>query len=279
MPAARTAGLAAGSVGGFGVGVLSGFTGVGGGEYRAPVLLQLLRDIRWTIAANLAVGVVVSVFGFVFRQGYLLPLDHLLLVLAMTAPSLPGAYVGAAATKSISSRGLKLLLAGILVATALRLILVETETTEGFVLDWQAVGLAMPLGFGFGLISGILGLAAGEYRIPALILFFGLPASTAGTMSSLAAIPQQALALWKHRELGHTTGVTNRLGAAMAVASVAGVALGVLALGRATDNLVARVLGIAMLGAAVRISWEVRRPDASEAAMISTATPAGPGDP
>src|SRR3989442_759811 len=35
------------------IGIVAGVTGVGGGEYRAPVLLSLLRNVRWTIAGNL----------------------------------------------------------------------------------------------------------------------------------------------------------------------------------------------------------------------------------
>ncbi len=266
VPAAKTTGLTAGSGAGFLIGILSGYTGVGGGEYRSPVLLLLLRDIRWTIAANLAIGLVVSAFTFLLRGGYGLPADQLLLAMIFAAGSLPGGYVGAVLTRRIRARELKILLAGILVVTGLRLILVETGAGRAFVLDAAAVTLALAFGFALGMISGLLGLAAGEYRIPTLILFFGLPTKAAGTVSSLAAIPQQLIAHWKHRRLGHMNPISDRLAAAMATASVAGVVLGVLFLGRTTDVLVTRILGLAMVAAAVRIAWEVRHPDPSEAA-------------
>lgn len=261
MPADKRAGVAAGSLAGFFIGMLSGFTGVGGGEYRSPVLLVLLRNVRVAIATNLAIGVTVSVTSFGLRGGYSLAPDYLLLALALVATSLPGAYMGTIMTRRISSRGLKLILASILFVTGLRFILFETGSGIGFALTPLAVVLALIFGFGLGMISGLLGLAAGEYRIPALILVFGLSARLAGTVSSLAAIPQQTLAYWKHRRLGHTAATATRLGLAMTLASVIGVALGILVLGRTSDILVTKVLGVAMIGAGLRVAWEVRRVD------------------
>lgn len=234
---------------------------MGGGEYRSPVLLGLLRSVRLAISTNLAIGLVVSITSFTLRGGYTLPMDHLLLALALISTSLPGGYVGAIMTRRISSHGLKFILATILVVTGLRLILFETGSGSGLLLSPQAIALALVLGFGLGIISGLLGLAAGEYRIPALILVFGLSAKVAGTVSSLAAIPQQLMAYWKHRKLGHTSTTSNRLGLVMTVASVAGVALGVLVLGRTTDVLVTKILGLAMIAAASSIAWEARHAD------------------
>src|SRR2546430_6326753 len=70
-------GLAVGSLFALPIGVLSGFTGVGGGEYRAPVLFALLGRVRWAIAANLLIGLCVAVFNVVFRQAWTLNLDLL----------------------------------------------------------------------------------------------------------------------------------------------------------------------------------------------------------
>jgi uncharacterized protein len=244
--------------------VLSGFTGVGGGEYRAPVLLALMGKVRWSIAVNLLIGAIVSLFNFVLRGGWTLSQDLLVLAGLLIATSLPGAYVGALLTRMASAKVIKGILVGILVATGLRLILFETHASASAPFDVSGVLLALALGFGLGLISGLLGLAAGEYRIPALILLFGVPTIVAGTVSSLAAIPQQAVGFLKHRHLRHTGAVTLRLGATMAAASIAGVALGVALLGRTTETLVAQVLGSAMILAAGRIVWAIRHPSPVE---------------
>ena len=263
--AERPLGLAIGAVFGVPIGVLSGFTGVGGGEYRAPVLLSLLGRVRWAIAANLLIGSAVAGFNVLFRQAWRLAPEYLAIGLLLVPLSLPGAYLGAVLTKRISTPVLKALLAGILVATGLRLIFFDVRVGGALSFDPATIGLALALGFGLGLISGLLGVAAGEYRIPALILLFGVPTVFAGTLSSLASIPVQLTGLLKHRSLGHTGASTFRLGAVMGVASVVGVAVGILLLGRATESFVTQVLGVAMVLAAIQIGWNIRHPHPAEA--------------
>ncbi len=260
----RRAGLGAGALFGFPIGVLSGFTGVGGGEYRAPVLLWLMGKVRWSIAANLLVGIIVSVVNFAYRGGWTLRDDFLVLATLLIATSLPGGYVGATITKRTSSKALKGMLAAILVITGIRLIFFETEADATLVLDLSAAILALALGFVLGMISGLLGLAAGEYRIPALILLFGVPPIVAGTISSLAAVPQQLVAFLKHRQLRHTGRSTLRLGAVMGAASAFGVILGVSLLGRTSEAFVTQVLGVAMILAATRILWDIRYPHVAD---------------
>src|SRR6266581_5304710 len=65
------------------IGIVAGVTGVGGGEYRAPVLLILLRNVRWTIAGNLLAGVMVSVALVVLRGALFQASDALLLAAIM----------------------------------------------------------------------------------------------------------------------------------------------------------------------------------------------------
>jgi uncharacterized membrane protein YfcA len=264
--AERRAGLAIGAAFAAPIGALSGFTGVGGGEYRAPVLLGLLGRIRWAIATNLFVGVVVATFNVLFRQAWNLPAEGLILGLLLIPGALPGAYLGAAVTRRMPSTVLKAILAGILVVTGLRLVFVEVHAGGAVSLDALTVSLAILLGFALGIISGLLGVAAGEYRIPALTFLFGVPLEFAGTLSSLASIPSQLAGYLKHRALGHTGKASVRLGAVMGIASVGGVLLGVLFLRLTTEALVAQVLGLAMMAAAARVVWDIRHPHPAEAA-------------
>src|SRR5213076_2454708 len=110
----------------------------------------------------------------------------------------------------------------------------------------------------------LLGVAGGEYRIPALIFLFGVPTVFAGTISSLASIPVQLTGWLEHRKLGHGGPTTFSLGAVMGIASLIGVALGVVFLGRSTQALVTQILGVAMVLAAIRIVWDIRHPHPSE---------------
>jgi|SRR5919197_4186406 uncharacterized membrane protein YfcA len=264
--AERPWGLLVGALFAAPIGVLSGFTGVGGGEYRAPVLLVLLRRIRLTIATNLLIGSIVATFNVLLRQAWGLPWQALILGLLLIPGSLPGAYLGAAVTSRISSTSLKIVLAGILVVTGLRLILFEVHAGSAVSLNALTISLSLLLGVGLGIISGLLGVAAGEYRIPALILLFGVSPVFAGTLSSLVSIPSQLTGYLKHRSLGHTGRTSTRLAAVMGIASVGGVLIGILVLGRTSESLVTQVLGLAMVLAAGQIIWDIRHPHPAEAA-------------
>src|SRR3989442_810426 len=65
------------------IGIVAGVTGVGGGEYRAPVLLSLLRNVRWTIAGNLLAGVLVGISTALLRGALSQPIDTRLLATSM----------------------------------------------------------------------------------------------------------------------------------------------------------------------------------------------------
>jgi uncharacterized protein len=263
--AERPVGLLVGALFAAPIGVLSGFTGVGGGEYRAPVLLGLLGRVRSAIATNLLIGLIVATFVVLFRQAWNLPQETLVFGLLLIPGSLPGAYVGAVVTRRISSAALKGLLAGILIVTGLRLMLFEISPGRSVSLDALSISLALLLGLGLGVLSGLLGVAGGEYRIPALIFLFGVSPVFAGTLSSLVSLPTQLVGHLAHRTLGHTGRISVRLGAIMGIASIVGVFLGVLLLGRTTEALVSQVLGLAMILAASRIVWDIRHPHRAEA--------------
>lgn len=246
------------------IGVVAGVTGVGGGEYRAPVLLSLLRNVRYTIAGNLLAGVLVGISTALLRGAFVQPLDTMLLAATMVVGSLPGAYGGAILARRTPSKWLKGLLAGILAITALRLLLFESPTPGSFAFGPEQALLGLGVGLGIGLISGLLGVAGGEYRIPALILIFGLPSIVAGTISSLVSLPQQLVGFWKHRQMGQATRKTLRLAVIMGVVGIAGVGLGVALLQRTTNATVTKILASLMLLAAAQIAWEIRSPDVAE---------------
>src|SRR5439155_1704182 len=153
---------------------------------RAPVLLSLLRNVRYTIAGNLLAGVLVGISTALLRSAFVQPLDTMLLAATMVVGSLPGAYGGAILARRTPSKWLKGLLAGILAITALRLLLFESPTPGSFAFGPEQALLGLGVGLGIGLISGLLGVGdAPGLELPGPRTLGPLPQDEHGTLRQL----------------------------------------------------------------------------------------------
>ncbi|MEM2688027.1 MAG: sulfite exporter TauE/SafE family protein, partial [Thermoproteota archaeon] len=104
-----------------------------------------------------------------------------------------------------------------------------------------------------GIVSGLLGVAGGEYRIPALIYLFGLPVKIAGTVSLLVSIPTILAGFIKHWHIGHLNNYGLAVGLTMGLASVLGSYIGAGFVVTASENILKTLLGIVLLLATVRM--------------------------
>lgn len=82
--------------------------------------------------------------------------------------SIPFAFVGGLIV--VSSRVYMLLLSGVLIFAALRLILVASNAQEESFVRPPSLWVALPIGAGIGLLSGIIGVGGGIFLSPLLIL-------------------------------------------------------------------------------------------------------------
>lgn len=88
------------------------------------------------------------------------------------------------------------------------------------------IALAIIIGVGAGVLSGLFGVGGGILLVPALALVVGLDHVDAEATSLLAIIPVAAVGAWRQRSYGNLdvrSGLT--IGAFAAIAAVAGVAL------------------------------------------------------
>ncbi len=88
------------------------------------------------------------------------------------------------------------------------------------------IALAIIIGVGAGVLSGLFGVGGGILLVPALALVVGLDHVDAEATSLLAIIPVAAVGAWRQRSYGNLdvrSGLT--IGAFAAVAAIAGVAL------------------------------------------------------
>ncbi len=244
---------------GFILGVAAGLIGVGGGEFRTPILLYVIGlPVITAIAVNLLVGLLTVVVSFLRRFHLGLLKEHgLNLALVMSLTSIGGAYIGALLTGKIPEKPLKLVLAIFLIIVGLKIGLepfIETPAIFHFTLGFvEEIALAALVGLVIGVISGALGVAGGEFRIPVLMYIFGLDIVTAGTTSLLVSIPTVASGFMKHRNMGHMNRTATIIAIAMGTGSVLGAFVGASYAGVVEEDLLKILLGAILILATVRM--------------------------
>jgi uncharacterized membrane protein YfcA len=192
------------------IGLLGGLIGLGGAEFRLPVLAGVFGyAARRAVALNLAISLITVVSALLIRGGTLslAPLLGLLpVVLAMITGAVSAAYVGTALVHRVSERLLEWVILVFLVVIGSALI-VEAflpQDVPGLLPGALPVRVvaAVVFGLGIGLVSSLLGVAGGELIIPTLVFAFGAGIKTAGTASLLISLPTVAVGVLRHRRLG-----------------------------------------------------------------------------
>ncbi|MEM3789222.1 MAG: sulfite exporter TauE/SafE family protein [Candidatus Bathyarchaeia archaeon] len=244
------------------LGAAAGLIGVGGGEFRTPILLYVIGlPVVTAIAVNLLVGLLTVVVSFFRRFQLGLLNEHCVnIALIMSVTSIFGAYLGALLTDKIPEKPLKRLLAAFLIIVGLKIGLepfiqfpFTFTVTLGLV---EEALLAAFIGLAIGVISGTLGVAGGEFRIPALIYIFSLDIVAAGTASLLVSIPTVASGFLKHQNMGHMNRKATIIAIAMGVGSVLGAFIGASHAGVVEKDILKVLLGAILILATVRMVTE-----------------------
>jgi uncharacterized membrane protein YfcA len=249
-------------VAGAAVGVLGGLLGLGGAEFRLPVLVALFAfPLRRAIPLNLAVSFVAVVVAAPSRwwlAGEAPPLDAAPVAVAMIAGGMIGAGLGAGWLAGVSDERLHTAIRTLLVGIGALLIAEAVTPWESHGLPLGAGGrmvVAIVAGLCIGAVSALLGVAGGELIIPTLVLAFGVPIKAAGTLSLLISMPTMVVGLARHRALGGVHGVAGvaRVVIPMALGTVAGSATGALLVVLVPAGAVKVVLGVVLIASALRV--------------------------
>jgi uncharacterized membrane protein YfcA len=242
------------------IGGLGGLIGLGGGEFRLPVLMYSVgSDARSSVPLNLLTSLVTLAFALAVRSGAVslgavLPL--LPAMVGLLVGGMASAFYGARLVSRLSNVHLVRLIAVLLGTIGLLM------TAEAF-LPFQSGDLLPPspaahfaagagIGIGVGLVSSILGVAGGELLIPALVLIFGADIKVAGSASILISIGVVLIGLWRFWLAGTfpTGRGVQRITTAMAAGSIIGATLGGLAVAYAPVAFLKVLLGCVLLAAA-----------------------------
>jgi hypothetical protein len=241
-----------GFVSGIVIGAAAGLIGVGGGEFRIPVLLHVLRlPVKAAAGANTVIGLFVVVLSVIRRWGQQsLTADDVTLGAVMAALSLFGAVIGARQAHRLSTPLLKRIVCLYLLAVGVWMVvegLAEVEHTLFEPEGWLRWTLAALIGFLIAVASGALGVAGGEMRIPALMYLFAMPVKVAGTVSLIASIPTVAAGAMTYRRLGHIPNRVLVLSLIMGAGSLIGVLIGAALLPLVDQHTLKALLGVILL--------------------------------
>jgi uncharacterized membrane protein YfcA len=178
------------------VALLAGLIGLGGAEFRLPLLIMIFAVYAHrAVRINLLISLATLATAAVVRV-QLIPetrfTEFLPEIIAMSLAGVLAAWVGAGVLERIP-RGQLLPVIAMLLTLIAGLLIAEVflHDAEGLALQagpLRAV-LAMGMGLVIGAVSSLLGVAGGEFIIPALVLVFGADIRTAGTASVLISIP------------------------------------------------------------------------------------------
>ena len=119
----------------------------------------------------------------------------------------------------------------------------------------STVALALALGVAAGVLSGLFGVGGGILFVPALVAL-GLGQLEAQATSLLAILPTVAAGVWNQRRYGN---FRPRTAIVLGLASVAGVALGVLVAISLPESLLRKLFAVLLLAVAARLALQTYR--------------------
>lgn len=192
--------------GGFAIGTLGGLIGLGGAEFRLPLLIGLFGFAALpAIILNKAMSLVVVAASIPFRTSavpFSSVLDRWDIIVTLLAGSLVGAWLGAGWATKIETGLLTKILAGLLVMIAAALYWGHDINPENtFALSgYSLAAVGIIAGFFIGVVASIMGVAGGELLIPTIILIFGVDVKLAGSLSLAVSLPTMIIGFARYSQ-------------------------------------------------------------------------------
>jgi uncharacterized protein len=250
----------AGFAAGAGVGVLGGMIGLGGAEFRLPLLIGVFGFAALhAVIVNKVLSLVVVASALPARLTAVPFSDlqpHWTVAVNLLAGSLAGAWLGATWATRMHSETLRRVLAVLLVliAAALTANHITTVGTLGLDPPVQLV-VGLMAGVFIGAVAALMGVAGGELLIPTIVVLYGVDIKTAGSLSLAVSLPTMLVAFARYsRDRSFVVLRSNaRFVVAMAFGSVTGTVLGGLLLGVVSAAVLVPLLVGLLLVSAVRV--------------------------
>lgn len=260
---------------GLAVGVLGGLIGLGGAEFRLPLLIGVFGFAALhAVILNKAMSLVVVAAALPARLAGV-PIGEVAgewsVMLNLLAGSLVGAWLGASAATRMTSRVLYRVIAVLLLGMAVVLLATHQGTLEPLTLGGTArVATGVVAGLGIGAVAAVMGVAGGELLIPTIVLLYGVPIKLAGSVSLAVSLPTMVMAFARYSRDGSfaVLAARRRFVLLMAAGSLAGAVIGGLLVGAVAEDVLIPALAAVLAGSA----WKVWRHDQPRRASPTTSS-------
>lgn len=252
--------------GGVSIGTLGGLIGLGGAEFRLPLLIGVFNFAALeAVILNKAASLAVVATALPFRAGTV-PLGAVAagwpIILNLLAGSLLGAWFGAGWATRLRSRTFYKVVAALLVAIAAVLVFGhDVAGNAGPLLDGASQRVAgLIAGLIIGVVASLLGVAGGELLIPTLVLLFDVDIKLAGSLSLAVSLPTMLVGFLRYSKdqsfavLGRNRGFL----LSMVAGSILGTLVGGLLLGLVPAAFLLPALALILLLSAVKV-WRHAR--------------------
>jgi uncharacterized protein len=181
-------------LGGAVIGAVGGLIGLGGAEFRLPLLIGTFGfPGLQAVILNKAMSLIVVASALPFRAAavpFASVAAHWSIIVNLLAGSLLGAWFGAGWATKLASQTLYRVIAIMLVLIAVVLLLGHEKANSGAALvGAEQLVAGVVAGFAIGVVAALLGVAGGELLIPTLVLLFGADVKLAGSLSLAVSLP------------------------------------------------------------------------------------------
>ncbi len=225
-------------VAGAAVGILGGMIGLGGAEFRLPILLLVFGFVALhAVILNKAMSLIVVTAAIPARLATVPPgalAAEWDTALNLLAGSLVGAWIGATWALRMRTATLYRVIAVLLAGIALVLAAEHAGTVNHVELETAPRVIAgIAAGVGIGVVAAVMGVAGGELLIPTLVLLHGLDIKVAGSVSLVVSLPTMLVAFARYsRDQSFVVLAQNsEFALFMALGSITGTLLGGMLLG------------------------------------------------
>ncbi len=244
------------------IGVLGGMIGLGGAEFRLPLLISVFGFAALqAVIMNKAISLIVVITALPARL-ISVPLAELApygyIVINLLAGSLLGAWIGANWATKLNSKTLFRIIAVCLVLIAVLLFVTHFFAVKP--LDIPPIPraiLGVAAGAVIGVVAALMGVAGGELLIPTIVLLFGTDIKIAGSLSLMVSLPTMLVAFARYSRDNSFTVLSQNRGflIAMTLGSIVGTIIGGLLLGVVSSEVLIPLLVLLLLLS----SWKVWR--------------------